>query len=116
MGAFYECMKLCIADWTAPIPCNDREALEAYMPKHVEYIRSLVPPDDLLEFHPSDGWEPLCSFLRKEAPKEPFPFVNKGSSVTNLAKFAITVKLVKHAMPYLIAGGVALFAYTKALG
>lgn len=39
-------------------------------------IRGMVPPDRLLEWTYEDGWEPLCKFLGKEVPSEPFPHAN----------------------------------------
>lgn len=39
-------------------------------------IRGLVPPERLLEWNVQEGWEPLCKFLDKEVPDEPFPHVN----------------------------------------
>jgi hypothetical protein len=39
-------------------------------------IRGLVPEDRLLEWTVQEGWKPLCSFLEKEVPDEPFPHVN----------------------------------------
>jgi hypothetical protein len=77
-----------------------------YMPKHVAYIKSLVPPDNLLEFHPRDNWEPLCKFLGKEVPEnEPFPFVNHGQSVVKLTEMGIRKKLINFGTPYLLGMG-----------
>lgn len=42
-------------------------------------IRGLVPKERLLEWSVEDGWEPLCSFLGKPVPKEPFPNVNSAA-------------------------------------
>lgn len=39
-------------------------------------VRGLVPRERLLEWSVQDGWEPLCEFLEKEVPDEPFPHVN----------------------------------------
>ncbi len=39
-------------------------------------IRGLVAKDRLLEWTVEDGWEPLCEFLGKDVPNEPFPHVN----------------------------------------
>jgi hypothetical protein len=33
-------------------------------------------PSDLLTFDISNGWEELCSFLKKEVPNQKFPFAN----------------------------------------
>ena len=42
-------------------------------------IRGLVPKERLLEWAVEDGWEPLCEFLDKPVPNEPFPHVNTGA-------------------------------------
>lgn len=39
-------------------------------------IRGLVPKGRLLEWSADEGWEPLCKFLGKEVPKQPFPRAN----------------------------------------
>lgn len=39
-------------------------------------IRGLVPKERLLEWNVQEGWEPLCQFLDKDIPDEPFPHVN----------------------------------------
>ena len=36
-----------------------------------------MPNERLLEFDVRDGWEPLCDFLHKPIPKEPFPRTNQ---------------------------------------
>ncbi|KAI1405975.1 hypothetical protein F4819DRAFT_442399 [Hypoxylon fuscum] len=43
---------------------------------HYEMIRKLVPKERLLDYHVSQGWIPICEFLGKELPAEPFPHVN----------------------------------------
>lgn len=42
-------------------------------------IRGLVPKERLLEWTVEDGWEPLCAFLGKPVPDEPFPHVNAAA-------------------------------------
>jgi len=44
--------------------------------EHCHMIRGLVAKDRLLERTVQEGWEPLCNFLEKEVPDEPFPHVN----------------------------------------
>lgn len=39
-------------------------------------IRGLVPKERLLEWSVEDGWAPLCTFLGKSVPEEPFPHAN----------------------------------------
>ena len=38
---------------------------------HYRDVRDFTPPDRLLEFQLSDGWEPLCKFLGKPIPVSP---------------------------------------------
>ncbi|KAM3499170.1 hypothetical protein MY10362_007551 [Beauveria mimosiformis] len=53
----------------------------ASMQAHYDKVRSLVAPGNLLEYHVSDGWEPLCSFLDVPVPQEgvALPHINKSS-------------------------------------
>jgi hypothetical protein len=39
-------------------------------------VRATVPAGRLLEWHPKEGWEPLCEFLDVDVPDEPVPNVN----------------------------------------
>ncbi|KAH6699995.1 hypothetical protein BKA64DRAFT_655494 [Cadophora sp. MPI-SDFR-AT-0126] len=41
-------------------------------------IRGLAPKDRFLEYHVSEGWEPLCEFLGKDVPKREMPNENSG--------------------------------------
>ncbi|KNG91244.1 hypothetical protein ANOM_000316 [Aspergillus nomiae NRRL 13137] len=45
---------------------------------HNDFVRRTVPKERLLEFHPSDGWGPLCEFLDLPAPKQDFPYLNSA--------------------------------------
>lgn len=36
----------------------------------------VVPADKLLVFEVSQGWGPLCNFLGKPVPPQPFPHIN----------------------------------------
>lgn len=38
----------------------------------------------MLEFRPEMGWEPLCKFLGKPVPDEPYPRINEGNYAANL--------------------------------
>ena len=50
-------------------------AIAAYE-AHNQAVRQEVAPDRLLEWQPSDGWEPLCAALGTDVPDEPFPHSN----------------------------------------
>ncbi|RAO65170.1 uncharacterized protein BHQ10_001182 [Talaromyces amestolkiae] len=51
------------------------EGKQVYL-DHLQEVRSLVPPENLLEYRVSDGWGPLCKFLGDDLPESPFPRVN----------------------------------------
>lgn len=49
---------------------------------HYSLVRQLVPPEQLLEYDVSQGWEPLCKFLGEEVPNAremPFPYYGSTS-------------------------------------
>lgn len=53
----------------------------ASMHDHYDRVRSLVPPERLLEYHVSDGWEPLCAFLNVPVPSETMvPHINNSAA------------------------------------
>jgi hypothetical protein len=54
---------------------DEASAKAAYL-RHNDEVREAVPPDRLLEWHPGDGWEPICTALGVDVPDEPFPHVN----------------------------------------
>lgn len=51
--------------------------------EHCNMIRGLVPKERLLEWTVEDGWEPLCEFLGKPVPDEPFPNTNAAAGWHN---------------------------------
>ena len=54
----------------------DEDAAKAAYERHNDTVRAEVPADRLLEWHPGDGWEPICAALDLAVPDEPFPHVN----------------------------------------
>jgi sulfotransferase family protein len=57
-------------DWSEEGP-----AKAAYDAHNAE-VRATIPKDRLTEWHPGDGWGPLCDMLDVAVPDEPFPHVN----------------------------------------
>jgi len=55
---------------------QDRAAAIAAYEAHNDAVRAAVAPDRLVEWHPGDGWAPLCSALDVPVPDEPFPHTN----------------------------------------
>lgn len=57
--------------------------------EHCDMIRGMVAKERLLEWSVEDGWEPLCKFLGKEVPDEPFPWTNDAAGFEVRASKAI---------------------------
>jgi hypothetical protein len=55
---------------------NDRDWLIDYFKLHTEEVKAAIPPERLLVYEVSEGWEPLCRFLGVPVPAEPFPSQN----------------------------------------
>ncbi len=50
--------------------------IEVYQ-KHNRHIMETIPKERLLQFDVKDGWQPLCKFLDRSIPIEPFPWLNE---------------------------------------
>jgi hypothetical protein len=59
-------------------------ALGVYQ-EHIDHVVKEVPGERLLQFEVKEGWEPLCNFLRKSVPNEPFPRLNERTDFMNSA-------------------------------
>src|SRR5581483_7990156 len=55
---------------------DDRASAIAAYERHNADVRARVAPSRLLEWHPGDGWKPLCDRLGVAVPADPFPHVN----------------------------------------
>ncbi len=53
-----------------------RDALIEAFVAHNEAVKRAIPADQLLVFQVKEGWEPLCEFLGKPVPSDPFPRTN----------------------------------------
>ena len=61
---------------------NDSTATPGFVrTSHNEEVVRNIPADRLLVFDLSEGWEPLCKFLDKPTPNEPFPHLNEGKNL-----------------------------------
>jgi hypothetical protein len=52
------------------------EQLIAGFERHNAEVKASVPPERLLVWSVTEGWEPLCEFLELPVPVEPMPHVN----------------------------------------
>jgi Sulfotransferase domain len=55
---------------------RDETAAKAAYLAHNNHVRASAPPDRLVEWSTSDGWQPICTALGLDVPTEPFPHVN----------------------------------------
>jgi len=91
IGPYTQILILVLSFWTQGKP-YDRTALREGFLAHYKHIRSVVPPSNLLEFHSEDGWGPLCEFLGKEVPEEPYPHSNEGSYTADRHWWAMLIQ------------------------
>jgi Sulfotransferase domain len=76
----------------------------------------------VLELKSEDGWEPLCKFLGKDVPDEPYPYVNDGDTMVN-ANYGmfwgrlmnVTLEGLFYLAPIALADGVSVVLQNKAL-
>lgn len=81
-------------EWTAMIKemfrqfagdtLDEASAVAAYE-RHNDHVRATAPADRLVEWHPGDGWAPLCTTLGVAVPDEPFPHVNSTEDFRAMA-------------------------------
>jgi hypothetical protein len=81
-------------DWTAMVKglfqnfagdtLDEQSAVAAYE-RHNAHVRATAPPERLVEWHPGDGWAPLCRALGVAVPHEPFPHVNSTAEFRAMA-------------------------------
>lgn len=55
---------------------REEHAAKAAYVAHNERVRATIPPSRLVEWHPGDGWGPLCAALKVPEPDEEYPHVN----------------------------------------
>ena len=55
-----------------------RENYRRYWKEYYAHMDAVLPSDTsrVLRYRVQEGWEPLCNFLGKEVPNEPFPHLN----------------------------------------
>ena len=56
---------------------DDPTAMMDAFERHNAAVRKEIPSQRLLEWTPTDGWEPICERLGLDVPDEPFPKTNE---------------------------------------
>ncbi|KAK6432552.1 hypothetical protein LTR95_011273 [Oleoguttula sp. CCFEE 5521] len=60
---------------------------------HNERVKATIPSDRILLYTLGSGWEPLCAFLGKPIPDEPFPNINETAMINEYVQAFITIGL-----------------------
>jgi hypothetical protein len=63
---------------------REEDVAKAAFDAHNAAVRAAVPAERLVEWHPGDGWEPLCTALGVGVPSEPFPHANSTADFRQL--------------------------------
>jgi hypothetical protein len=75
--------------------------------KHNANVRKAVPKKQLTEMQITDGWGPLCSFLKKPVPSQPFPHENDAEAFDEAVKTIFTMAITTWAM-YIVGYGIGI--------
>jgi hypothetical protein len=65
--------------WSEHSPFGDGwepEQMKRQMLAYNEAVKATIPPERLLVWQVSEGWEPLCAFLGVAVPEQPLPHAN----------------------------------------
>jgi len=101
--------------WFGDHQLNEMVVRQRYR-QHCSYVKNNCPKEQLLVYDFKQGWEPLCKFLDKPIPSEPFPHENKKGGVTEkFLKEKPFLKQMQREMYFIIfvisTFGVALVAF-----
>jgi hypothetical protein len=83
---------------------RDKAHAIAVFEAHVAEVKRVVPPERLLVYEVTQGWEPLCEFLGVPVPDEPFPRLNDREEMLKRVRM---IERARVAGPVLL-GGLAL--------
>lgn len=72
--------------WTILFKGDFKRNARQVWDEHYDLVRSLVPPERLLEYNVKSGWDPLVEFLDAEHPNVPFPTGNTTAATLQRAQ------------------------------
>ena len=89
---------------------NDtKHCKEVYVQLHEE-VRRIVPKERLLEFQLKEGWEPICNFLGKSIPSNPFPHINESLEFDERTRLIARHAMIRGSKRLLLLVGFITFA------
>jgi len=74
---------------------DQAHAIEFFNDRLAE-VRRVVPPDQLLVHAATEGWAPLCTFLKVEIPSIPYPRSNESAQLQRVVKILKALNYVPH--------------------
>jgi hypothetical protein len=81
---------------------EEREHAINVFQKNIDRAKKVIPPDKLLVFQATDGWEPLCTFLDVPVPQGPYPHVNEAAKLKRMVRIIRIVRWVPHTLALLV--------------
>lgn len=78
----------CVFDIIQSLQAGTESIMKQRYMSHNLYVKNQVPEEDLLVWNVKEGWDPLCKFLEKTLPEEPFPHANKTGDMEYIDKYA----------------------------
>lgn len=107
-----QCGQRCLNAWTDGRPW-DQSALERHYEEHNELVKRECKRLDrqLLVYEAKDGWGPLCEFLGKEVPEEPFPREAAGGQFEKQGKMFWVLALAKVTGKGILVGAMGTAAW-----
>lgn len=75
--------------------------------KHNARIREVVPKKELLQMREQDGWGPLCTFLKKPVPSEPFPKEDEVAAFNAAVANATQMSIITWVL-YIVGYGIGI--------
>eukprot|EP01084_Bolivina_argentea_P108001 193034_1 len=76
-------------------------------------VKKYVPKETLLVFNVKQGWKPLCKFLNKQIPNEPFPRSNESKSMQKIIKTMRIVQVSTDGLLVVAVGIISYFVYNR---
>ncbi|KAL2070830.1 hypothetical protein VTL71DRAFT_13856 [Oculimacula yallundae] len=85
---------------------------------HNTLVLDLVPKERLLVMKLGEGWEPICKFLGKPVPDEPFPHANEAAALEEMVQGLLRKLAFMWLGAFAALGGTVAIGYTlwKRLG
>lgn len=87
-----------------------KEASTQFYNQWVEQVKATVPKEKLLVFHVKEGWKPLCEFLDRPIPDQPFPRTNDSKEFQSNLKKGMVMSIF---FIIILPVSIGLILYTK---